>query len=218
MIDIYEIKTINRCRRHSFSGSIIKRKPQKVINEGVITYTISGGPMPAGDAKTYFKGDSSVTVSQTGPATVKVIAVGTIDYLAVLVDVPVASMKNAAVLTPAELEDATAQLPDLAFTQTAETKNISGFNCKKVSCKDPKTNASFDVWITNDVSAPVNGISQFYKKVGGFPVQFTTYQRGAVVSAIVKSISDEKVPAGSFKIPAGFTMMSMADLQNMSKR
>jgi hypothetical protein len=189
---------------------------QKVYKEGVITYTVSAAGMPGGDAKTYFKGDSSVTVTQTGPATIKVISVGVIDYLAVLVDVPVASMKNAAALTPAELEEASGQLPELTFTPTTETKTISGFNCKKVTCKDPKTNAGFDVWITNDISAPVNGISQFYKKVGGFPVQFTTYQRGAVVNALVKSISDEKVPAGLFKIPADYKVMSMADLQAMS--
>jgi hypothetical protein len=185
---------------------------QKVYKEGVITYTVSG-PQGATDTKTYFKADSNVTVSQAGPAKISILTAGDGDYLAVLVDVPVASMKKAAVATPAEIEDGKAAMPVLAFTPTAETKQIAGFNCKKVVAKDPKSGSSFDVWITNDISTPYNGINHLYTKVGGFPVQFTTYQMGTTVNVTFKAISEEKTPAGIFGIPAGFDRISMSDLQ-----
>lgn len=192
----------------------ISAKAQKAYNEGAITYTVTT-PRGAGEAKTYFKADSNVTVTQTGPATIKVLSVGTDNYLAVLVDVPVAGIKKAAVATPAELEQFVAALPELSFTPTTETKQIAGLNCKKVVAKDSKDASTFDVWITNDVSAPINGISQLYSKVGGFPVQFTTVQMGQKVSVMFKSITDEKAPAAAFKVPADFDKISLTDLQGL---
>jgi hypothetical protein len=192
----------------------IPAKAQKVYKEGTITYTVSAARGTA-DSKTFFKGDSSVTVSQSGPATIKVITAGLGDYLAILVDVPVASMKKAAVATPAELEEGKSMIPDLTFTPTTETKTIAGFNCKKITVKNPKDGKTFDAWITTDVSAPTNGMSQLYSKIGGFPVQFTTFQMGQSVNVTLKSISDEKVPAGAFGIPAGFDRISLADLQSL---
>ncbi|MES2276877.1 MAG: DUF4412 domain-containing protein [Bacteroidota bacterium] len=192
----------------------ITAKAQKVYKEGVITYTVSGG-RGAGDAKTYFRADSNVTVSQSGPAKISVISAGAADYLAILVDVPVANMKKAAIANPAEVEQIQAAIPELTFTPTTEAKQIAGLNCKKVMAKDPKSGTSFEVWITNDISAPTNGMSQLYSKVGGFPVQFTTYQMGQSVAVTFKAISDEKVPAGAFGIPAGFDKISMTDLQTL---
>lgn len=192
----------------------ITAKAQKAYKEGVITYSVTSSRGTA-DAKTYFKADSNLTVTQTGPATIKVLSVGANDYLAVLVDVPVANIKKAAIATPAELEQFTSSLPDLSFTPTTETKQISGFNCKKVVAKDAKDNSTFDVWITNDISTPTNGLSQLYGKAGGFPVQFTTRQMGENVNVAFKAISEEKAPANTFSIPAGFDKISLTDLQGL---
>ena len=190
----------------------ISAKAQKVYKEGVITYNITGG-RGDGEAKTYFKADSNATVSQAGPATIKIIAVGAGDYLAVLVDVPVANLKKAAIATPAEIEAGRSTYPEFTFTPSTETKQIAGFNCKKVAVKDSKSGASFDAWVTNDISAPSNGISMLYGKAGGFPVKFDTYQQGQKVSVTVKSISDSKVPAGTFKITSDYDKISLTDLQ-----
>lgn len=189
-------------------------KAQKAYKEGTIVYTVAVGANSA-DATTYFKGDSSLTVTQKGPATIKILTQGVGDYLAILVDVPVANMKKAAIATPAELEQGKDMLPELTFTPGTETKQIAGFNCKKVTVKNTKDNSTFDVWVTNDISAPINNMSSLYGKAGGFPVQFTTYQMGQSVNVVLKSISDEKVPAGSFSIPASFEKISISDLQSL---
>lgn len=194
----------------------VTAKAQKTYTEGVITYSINSATKGTVDAKTYFKGDSSAMATQAGPATIKIISKGGGDYLAVLVDVPIASIKKAAVATPAEIEQFQSMLPQLSFTPTTETKQISGFNCKKVTAKDADNNASFDIWVTNDISIPLNGLSQVYGKAGGVPVQFTAKQMGENVSVLLKSVSDDKAPANAFSIPADFDRISLTDLESMA--
>jgi len=194
-------------------ASSITAKAQKAYKEGLATYTISS-PKGDAEAKSYFKADSNLTTMQMGPATINILSIGEGDYLAILVNVPVANMKKAAVATPAEIEDFRSKLPTLTFTPGTETKQIAGFNCKKVVAKDDKGN-SYDIWITNDISVPNTGLSQLYEKVGGFPVQFVTLNMGKMVNVVLKSISEEKVPAGIFTIPTDYERISMSDLQAM---
>lgn len=191
-------------------------KAQKMYTEGVINYSVTSATKGTADTKAYFKGDSSAISTQAGPATIKIISKGAGDYLAVLVDVPLANLKKAAVATPAEVEQFQSMLPQLSFTPTAETKQISGFNCKKVTAKDADSNTSFDIWVTNDINIPINGLSQVYGKAGGVPVQFTAKQMGENVSVLLKSVSDDKVPANTFGIPADFDRISLTDLENMA--
>ncbi len=198
----------------ALSTLALNASAQKNYTEGLATYTGSAGGQTL-EAKVYFKGDSSATVMQQGPANIKVLGFKD-EYMAVLVDVPVANIKKAAVASPGELEDIMAKLPSFTFTPGTETKQIAGFNCKKVVAKDTKTNTSFDAWVTNEISAPPSAYSWLYAKCGGFPVQFTITQRGQNVTNTLKSITDTKAPAGTFGIPAGFDKITMTDLSAMS--
>jgi len=124
-------------------------------------------------------------------------------------------MKKAAVATPAELEQMAAAVPELTFTVTTETKQVSGFNVKKVVAKDAKANKTYDVWVTNDITLPVNSISSFYKKAGGVPVEFQTFLNGQLVSVVLKSVSEEKNPAGTFSIASTYERISFDDLKSL---
>lgn len=194
----------------ALSATALSASAQKSYTEGTAVYEAAGT-----EAKVYFKGDSSATVIQQGPATIKVLGFKE-DYLAVLVDVPVANIKKAGVATPGELEEAMSKLPSFTFTPTTETKQINGYNCKKVIAKDAKGNTSFDTWVTNDISAPASAYSTIYAKVGGFPVQFTVNQMGRSITNTLKSISDAKPPVGTFGIPAGFDKITLTELSAMS--
>ena len=198
----------------ALSATALTASAQKKYTEGTATYeaSVNGNAI---EAKVLFKGDSSATTMQQGPANIKVVSFKE-DYLAVLVDVPVANMKKAAIATPGELEDALSKMPSFTFTPTTETKQIAGYNCKKVIAKDAKSNTSFDAWVTTDISAPASAFSSLYAKVGGFPVQFTVNQMGQKVTNTLKSISDVKVPAGTFGIPAGYDKMTLTELSAMS--
>jgi hypothetical protein len=198
----------------TFSIAAISASAQKTYTEGVATYNLKTDQGEI-ESPVTFKGDSSMATMQQGPALIKLISTNKGNYFLILVDVPVASMKKAVVLTPDELEQASAAAPKFTFTPTTETKQINGFNCKKVIAKDPKSGATYDAWVTSDISAPGNSYSKYFSESGGFPVQFTTMQQGKVVNVTLKSITDQKVPAGTFAIPAGFDRISMEELNSM---
>jgi hypothetical protein len=185
---------------------------QKTYTSGMVSYSTEMQGQQA-DVKQYFTPDSSAVVMTIGPANVKVLTTRKYDYVAVVLDVPVASMKKAGIATPAELEQAMAMIPTFTFTPTTETKTISGFNCKKVVAKDTKSGKSYDVWLTNDISTPATGIPYYYRAAGGFPVQYTAFQQGQQIPITISSVSDQKAPAGTFAIGKDFERGSLADLR-----
>ena len=190
---------------------------QKAYNEGVATYSLSTAA-GASEAKVYFTADSSATVTLQGPATIRVVSNTKGTYAAIAVDVPVASIKKVAVLTPDEVEQTLGEIPKMTFTPSTETKTINGFNCKKVSAKDAKSGSNITVWVTNDITAPANSVTKSFANAGGVPVQFSTTQQGQEVSVELKSIVAQKVPAGTFGIPAGFDKISLEDLKSLGGR
>jgi hypothetical protein len=199
----------------AFSCITISASAQKTYTEGTATYALST-PIGELDAKLIFNADSNAFITQQGPANIKAISntVGT--YGVILVDVSLIDLKKAAVLTPAELKQAEEQAPKYTFTTTAETKQINGFNSKKVIAKDPKNGSTIEIWVTNDIKAPANTLTKLFEKAGGFPVQFKTTQSGQTIDATLKSIVQEKVPAGSFGIPAGYDRITLNELNTLS--
>jgi len=184
---------------------------QKVYTTGVVSFPTELRGQPA-DAKLYFTPDSSSTVITFGPGTVKLLTDAKHDYYAVVLDIPVAGIKKAGLMSPSELEDATAQFPTFTFTPSTETKVISGFNCTKTVAKDNKSGKTYDIWITNDVKLPPTAIPFYYKSIGGFPIEYTSFYQGEEQTITVKSITDEKAPAGTFGIASDFEKGTMADL------
>ena len=199
----------------ALSATAFTASAQKKYTEGVATYSVSTQGQNI-EAKTFFKGDSSAYSFTQGPATIKIIGTANASYLAVLVDVPIASIKKAGIATPAELEDAKSKEPKFTFTPTNETKQISGFNCKKVLVKDAKDNGNYTAWVTTDIAAPSNTLSRYFAGAGGFPVQFTTVQMGQPTEVTLKSIADQPVPKGTFSVPADFDKISLEELRSMS--
>lgn len=188
---------------------------QKVFTEGVVNYDVSTNGQQS-EAKNFFRGDSSSYQMQQGPASINILSNVKANYMVILVDVPVASIKKAAVLTPADIEQMKDQEPNFTFTPTTETQTISGYSCKKVQAKDSKSGSNFDVWITNDITVPTNNMTKYFSSLGGFPVKFTTIQRGTPVQITLKSIVQEKVKPGTFGIPADFDRITLDDLKAMS--
>lgn|GEM_PF-359356 len=199
----------------AFSALAFTANAQKSFTQGTATYALKA---PAGEAesKIYFTPDSLVSVTQQGPALIKILANSKFSYIAILVDVPVASFKKAAVLTPDEIEQGLADGPKFTFTPSTETKVINGYKCSKVDVKDSKSGNSFSAWVTKDVTIPTNMLSRYYTEAGGTPVQFTTIQQGQKLDVTLKSVTADKAPAGSFAIPAGFDKISLDDLKSMS--
>ena len=189
----------------------ISASAQKTYTEGTATYALAT-PIGELDAKLIFNADSNAFITQQGPANIKAVSNTTGTYGVILVDVSLIDLKKAAVLTPAELKHAEEQAPKYTFTATTDTKLINGFNSKKVIAKDAKSGSSIEIWVTDDIKAPANNLSKLFVGAGGYPVQFKTTQNGQSIDATLKSITQEKLPAGSFSIPAGYEKISLSEL------
>jgi hypothetical protein len=209
------IKLFNVALGIVLTATTIGASAQTTYDQGVITL---GTEMRgnAVEAKSYFTKDSLSMSFTTGPATIKILSDAKATFLAVLVDVPVASIKKAAIYTPAEIEQAMDGMPKFTFAPTAETKMIGKFNCKKVVATDPKTSKTYDVWITNDVVLPPSAYAKYYAGVGGVPIKFTSFSQGQEAPVTVTDISDAKAPAGTFSIAPDFDKISLDDLKAMS--
>lgn len=203
----------------AFTSAVVAAKAQKTYKQGLMNYTITVNDQSV-DAKGYFTPDSTAVSFAQGPAIIKTLSTNKNDYFAILVDVPVMGKKFAAVLTPGEIEEAGDSKPDYTFTPTTETKKIGDYNCKKYVAKDSKNLASGDVWMTNDIATTQTTITQSFATLPGVAVQFPVPAPGMKVVQIftLKSISDEKAPAGTFGITPDFTRISYADLKTMSGR
>jgi hypothetical protein len=197
------------------TATAINASAQKTYTEGLLTYNVTTAAGKT-DSKIFFRGDSSAQMIVAGPANIKLVTTTKHNYFAVLVDVPVASKKLAAVLTPDELDQAMEEVPKLAFTPGAETKQISGFNCKKVTATDPKSGATVELWVTTDITVPVNAVTSPFAGAGGFPVQFTTTQQGQTATFSLASITEQKVPAGTFSISKDYERITYDEMKAMS--
>ena len=206
------IKPLNIALGIVLAASTFSASAQKNYTSGVISYSTEMRGQPA-DVKEYFTADSSASVITVVPAVVKILMNAKHDYLAVaLDDVPVASIKKAGIATPAEMEEGAAQYPSFTYAPTTETKQISGFNCKKVVATDSKSKKTYDVWITNDFTVPPTAIPFYYNAIGGFPVQYTAFQQGQEASITISGISDAAAPAGTFGISKDYERGTLADL------
>jgi hypothetical protein len=206
-----KINILNVALGVALTATALSASAQKNYTSGVISYTTEMRGQQA-DIKQYFNADSSAVVMTMGPANVKVLTTAKHDYLAVLLDVPVASIKKAGIATPAELEEGVAAYPSFTYAPSTETKTISGFSCKKVVATNSKNSKTYDVWITNDITVPTTAMPFYYSTVGGFPVQYTAFQQGQEAPITISSVTDAPAPKGTYAIPKDFDKGTLADL------
>jgi hypothetical protein len=199
----------------ALSAAVMSANAQKTYTEGTVTYKTNMRGQDL-EVKEYFRPDSNAVTYTVGTATIKILSDANQKSFAILVDVPQASMKKAAIMTPDEIEQAKNGLPSFTYTPGSETKQISGFSCKKVVATNTKDKKTYDVWITNDITVPSSAIPSYYKEIGGFPVQYTTFQQGQSSDVKVSSVTEQKAPAGTFGIASDFDKITMDDLKAMS--
>ncbi|GAA3976166.1 DUF4412 domain-containing protein [Mucilaginibacter dorajii] len=208
------IKLFNVALGLALTATTLSASAQKKYSEGVVDFTTSMMGQQI-NAKSYFRADSNAFAFSNGPANIKILTNAAATSMVILVDVPVANIKKAAVASPDDIDQATAALPTLTFAPGTETKVINGFNCKKVVATDTKTKKTYDIWVTNDIEIPLAGIAKYYQGIGGFPVQYTSFAQGQSTEVTVKAVTEQKVPAGTFGIPSDFEKITMDDLKAM---
>jgi len=209
------IKFFNVALGIVLTATSISAYAQKAYTSGLITMSTDMRGQ-ATVIKAYFNPDSAAMTFQAGPANIKILSNTAKTYFAVVVDVAAFSVKKAAIANADEIEQMKNSLPKFTFAPTTETKQISGFNCKKVVATDPKANKTYNIWVTNDVTLPPSAMSDLYAGAGGVPIQYTSFNQGQSADVTVTSITDEKAPAGTFGFSADFDKITMDDLKAMS--
>ena len=205
----------------ALSATILSASAQKNYTEGLVTMKTSAGGQDI-ELKQYFRSDSTATTFSAGPVNIKLLADANYKFFAVIADVSAANIKKAAIYTPAEIDQVLSSFPTFTFAPSNETKQISGFKCKKVVATDTKTQKTYAIWITNDISVPAAVIDKYYASIGGVPIQYTSFQKGpdgalVIADYTISGVSDQKAPVGTFGIAPGFDKISKADFDAMSR-
>jgi len=216
-----KIKFLNAALGIVLSATILSASAQNNYTEGLVTLKTSTGGQDI-ELKEYFRSDSTATLFSAGPANIKLLADANYKFFAVVAEVSVANIKKAAIYTPEEINQVLSGFPTLTFAASTETKQISGFNCKKVVATDTKTQKTYDIWITNDISLPAHVMDKYYGSIGGVPIQYTSFQKGpdgalVIADYTVTGVSDQKAPAGTFGIAPDFDKISKDQLDAMSR-
>lgn len=216
-----KIKFLSVALGIALSATVLSANAQKKYTEGLVTIKTSANGQTV-EMKQYFRSDSIATLFAAGPANLKLLTDVNYKFFAVVADVAAFNVKKAAIYTPEEIAQVLSSFPTLTFAPSTETKQISGFNCKKVVATDAKTHKVYDIWITNDISLPSAVIDRYYATIGGVPIQYTSFQMGpdgALTTAeyTVTGVSDQKAPAGTFSIAPDFDKISKNTMEAMAR-
>ena len=155
------------------------------------------------------------TVFTSGPATIKILLDASHKSFALLIDVPAASIKKAAIATPDAVSEMMAGLPETHFCAGHRDQGDFRFQLKKIVVTDTKDNKNYDVWITNNIAVPPSAIPLYYLVLGDFPVQYTAFLKGQVTDVTITGVFEDAASAGTFSITDDFDKIAMADLRAM---
>ncbi|HEX7367816.1 MAG TPA: DUF4412 domain-containing protein [Pelobium sp.] len=204
----------------------IMAKAQKVIKEGVVTYTVeydlppnqqSMAAMLPKEFKVNFKGNYSQFKMDMGMFSTLIILDNNTNETLTLTDVPMQNKKIAVKMNQSEAEqmrEMQSGEQDYDVTETTETKKIAGYNCKKYILKDKAEGSETELWATTEIQIPASALTSSIKKINGVPVAFSNKANGMHTKLTLKSISEESVPDINLTIPAGYETMDFKDLMS----
>ncbi len=117
-----------------------------------------------------------------------------------------------------EVEKESGDRPELEVTMTDETKEISGYLCKKAIVTVEGMETVF--WCTDQIAVAKGGQSYFNDQIPGYPMQFEINNQGLKMTLTVVNVEeklDKKKAAELFKmeIPSGYKEMTMEELGQM---
>jgi hypothetical protein len=99
---------------------------------------------------------------------------------------------------------------------TKESKAIAGYTCYKsiVTINTDDGPKSFDAWFTNDLKVK-NSFANQIEGINGFMMEFLAIQNGMSMKMSARSVEPMEIADSEFKIPSGYEVKTMEDLQKM---
>lgn len=198
---------------------------QKNISEGSISYTaeydlpadqqMMASMLPK-EYKVYFKDELSKFTLDLGMMKNQVISNAKTKTGLMLMEIPMADQKIAVKITAADKTKQQEMMPDYELTKTSETKTISGYKATKYTASDKKSDLKAEVWITPELSTPLNDFTESFAHIGGTPLEFISNMNGVKVKMTFKEIKAEPVTGLAMTVPAGFKEMTLEEMMSMS--
>ncbi len=200
---------------------------QKVLSEGTIVYftTVQTGSkepqladMFDGVTTTiYLKGNQSRSEMVTPLGTTV-----TLQNKATGVGVVLKEFGNQKIMinmTGNDWQEMNKKYEGIKFTDdnTAPTRNILGYECKKATAR-LKDGNSFVVYYTTELVAENKEYDYQFKDLPGFPLEYESTAGNYKVRYTASKISFDPVPAQRFNLPkSGFRQMSYAESKNLQR-
>lgn len=189
---------------------------QKALSEGTLVYNISvetgsGEPKMADmlDGATttiYIKGNESRSELVSSLGREATIYDATTGKGVMLKDY--SGQKLMITLTAKNWEENNRKYEGIVFSNTSDTANISGFNCKKANAK-LNNGTSFTVFYTTEVTIANKSYDPQFKTLPGLPVQYEMQSGKMKLKFTLASISYNSVPASTFDIPtSGYRVLT----------
>lgn len=162
-----------------------------------------------------FKGPKSSMLMKTGFGNITILANADTKEQVVLYDMM--GQKMAIKSTKEETEKSLSEIPEAKVTETAETKKILNYNCKKIQISDDKNN-TIDVYVTDEIEVANANWNTQYKSIKGLMLQYA--QKGnpdsdAMMIFTAKEVKKGKIKDSVFDIPTDYKQMSMNEFKQM---
>jgi GLPGLI family protein len=102
---------------------------------------------------------------------------------------------------------------DMQIKYINETKMVAGYTCKKaiITMKVEEQEILQTVWYCEEIQ---NTNRDMYK-LKGMPMEYDMDMQGMHVNYVVSNVSKEKIPDTMFDVPAGYTVTTQEDLNNL---
>lgn len=187
---------------------------QKTISEGTFVYNISTqtnkasdvDPLSGATSTLYLKGALS-RIDMASPlgkeTTIYDAKVG-----AGIILKEYSGQKLMITLTKDNWVSQNVKFEGINFVNTAETKNIAGYNCTKATGK-LKDGSSITVYYATDVTISNKDYNQIFKNLAGLPVEYQFENGNLKFQYLLSFFNPAAVPLSKFDFPkSGYRVMS----------
>jgi GLPGLI family protein len=188
---------------------------QKIISEGTLVYTIStqtdnktGQPDPLSGATNtvYLKGNLSKT-EMASPLGKETTIYDSKNGTGVILK-EYSGQKLMITLTKENWASHNKKFEGIAFTPTAETKKIAGYNCTKATAK-LKDGSAMMVYYSSETNVNDKNYNQLFKDLPGLPVEYEFESGKLKFKYTLASLDPGAVTVSKFDIPkSGYRVMS----------
>jgi hypothetical protein len=165
------------------------------------------------DAIVYFKGDSTVSIQKLNDESTTVITNQKAGFMQVLLKSP--TKKIIVNYTKADQDEEKRQMPKFNYKPQKDVRTIAGVKATKYLLEEKLSGETSADWFSKDVKIIPNSLTLMFDPSVGFPMDFTLNQNGIRVRTVVKEIKYQKIPAGVFTTPFGYTPLTPQQLKEL---